>query len=196
MIYSKDDISKFYTKVVKENLEYGNINIPSMTGSQGEDSRIDIDLGGRIRRVLIDTNYDINVGDVTFIKVIDFKDTGSNLYWNDRGDLVQIFYFIPVGGSSNSKYYMVNSSELALAMAKMKMRRDARHKVIGWTKLDSKYYPIFKKIVQSFDQPGWKRFDITSVSIRTYDDKKYYKVKKTNGESFFLQRTGSKFYLN
>ena len=196
MIYSKNDISKFYSKVVKENLEYGNINIPSMRGSQGADSSIDIDLGGRIRRVLIETKYDINIDDVIIIKVIDFKDTGSNLYWNDKGDLVQIFYFIPVRGTSHSKYYMVNSSELALIMAKMKMRRDAKNKLIVWTNLDSKYYPIFKKVVQSFNKPGWKRFDVKSVSIRAYDSKKYYMVKKTNGETFFLQRTGSKFYLN
>ena len=197
MIYSKNDISKFYSKVVKENLEYGDINIPSMRGTQGVDSSIDINLGdGRVRRVLIETKYDINIDDVIIIKVVDFKDTGSNLYWNDKGDLVQSFYFIPVRGTSYSKYYMVNSSELALIMAKMKMRRDAKNKFIIWTNLDSKYYPIFKKIVQSFDKPGWKRFDVKSVSIRAYDSKKYYMVKKTNGETFFLQRTGSKFYLN
>lgn len=196
MIYTKNDISKFYSKVVKENLEHGDINIPSMRGIQGADSSIDINLGGRIRRVLIETKYDINIDDVIIIKVIDFKNTGSNLYWNDKGDLVQDFYFVPVRGTSHSKYYMVNSSELALVMAKMKMRRDARDKFIVWTSLDSKYYPIFKKIVQSFNKPGWKRFDIKSVSIRAYDGKRYYMVKKTNGESFFLKRTGSKFYLN
>lgn len=197
MIYSKKDIQKLYTKVVKENLEYGDINIPSMRGSQRADSSIDINLGGgRVRRVLIETNYDINIGDVTFIKVIDFKDTGSNIYWNDKGDLVQSFYFVPIKGSANSKYYMVNRSELDQIMAKMKMRRDARDKFIVWTNLDSKYYPIFKKVVQSFNKPGWKRFDIKSVSIRAYDSEKYYMVKKTNGETFFLKRTGSKFYLN
>lgn len=197
MIYTKNDISKFYSKVVKENLEYGDINIPSMGGSQGEDSRIDINLGdGRVRRVLIDTNYDINIGDVTFIKVIDFKDTGSNLYWNDKGELVQSFYFVPIKGSANSKYYMADQARFDQAMANRKMRGKIKCKVITWTELDSKYYPIFKKVVQSFNQPGWKRFDVKSVSIRAYDSKKYYMVKKTNGESFFLQRTGSKFYLN
>lgn len=196
MIYTKNDIAKFYTKVVKENLEYGDINIPSMRGTQGADSSIDINLGGRVRRVLLDSNYDIHIGDVTMVKVIDFKDTGSNLYWNDKGDLVQIFYFVPVRGTSYSKYYMVNSSELALIMAKMKMRRDARDKFIGWTGLDSKYYPIFKKVVQKFNLPGWKRFDIKSVSIRTYGDKKYYMVKKVNEDAFMLQRKGSKFYLD
>ena len=77
MIYSKNDISKFYSKVVKENLEYGDINIPSMRGTQGADSSIDINLGdGRVRRVLIETKYDINIDDVIIIKVVDFKDTG------------------------------------------------------------------------------------------------------------------------
>lgn len=197
MIYTKNDIFKLYSKVVKENLEYGDINIPSMGGSQGEDSRIDINLGdGRVRRVLIDTNYDINIGDVTFIKVIDFKDTGSNLYWNDKGDLVQSFYFVPIKGSANSKYYMADQARFDQAMANRKMRDKIKCKVIPWTDLDSKYYPVFKKIVQSFNKPGWKRFDIKSVSIRAYDSKKYYMVKKTNGETFFLKRTGSKFYLN
>lgn len=197
MIYTKNDISKFYSNVVKENLEYGDINIPSMGGSQGEDSRIDINLGdGRVRRVLIDTNYDINIGDVTFIKVIDFKDTGSDLYWNDKGDVVQSFYFVPIKGSANSKYYMADQAHFDQARANRKMRRDARNKFIVWTNLDSKYYSIFKKVVQSFNKPGWKRFDIKSVSIRADDGKKYYMVKKTNGETFFLKRTGSKFYLN
>ena len=81
-------------------------------------------------------------------------------------------------------------------MAKMKMRRDAKNKFIVWTNLDSKYYPIFKKIVQSFDKPGWKRFDVKSVSIRAYDSKKYYRVNKPNGDSFILKREGTKFYLN
>lgn len=198
MIYTKNDISKFYSNVVKENLEYGDINIPSMSGSQGEDSRIDINLGdGRVRRVLIDTIYDISIGNITVIKVIDFKDTGSNLYWNDKGDLVQDFYFVPVRGTSHSKYYMVNSSGLALVMAKIRTRYDIKYPIVNWTNIDSKYYLIFKKIVQSFNQPGWKRFDIKSVSIRAYDSKKYYMVKKTNGETFILTRKGTKFnYTN
>ena len=197
MIYTKDDISRFYTKVVKENLELGNINIPSMTGSQGEDSRIDINIGGgRIRRILIDSKYDIYLGNVTLIKVIDFMDNGSSLYWNDKGDLVQIFYFIPVKGSSKSKYFMANSSELALTIAKKKMRREAKRKVIPWTDLVSKYYSIIKKVVQKFNQPGWKRFDIKSVSTKDYGDKKHYIVRKTNGDCIILQRKGIKFYLD
>lgn len=198
MIYTKNDISKFYSKVVKENLEYGDINIPSMGGSQGEDSRIDINLGdGRVRRVLIDINYDINIGDVTFIKVIDFKDTGSNIYWNDKGELVQSFYFVPIKGSANSKYYMVNRSELVQATAKTRTRYDLKHPIVNWTNIDSKYYPIFKKVVQSFNQPGWKRFDISRVCVKDYDSKKYYKVIKSNGDSFILTRKGTKFnYTN
>lgn len=194
MIYTKNDISKFYTKVVKENLKYGDINIPSMRGNQGEDSRIDINLGGRIRRVLISSSYDIGLRDVTFIKVIDFMDTGSNLYWNDKGDLVQSFYFIPIKGSQYSKYYMVDRLQLDQIYYKIKNR--IKYEGTNWTELDSKYYPIFKRIVQKFNQPGWKRFDIKSVSIRTYGDKKYYMVKKPNGDSLGLQRKGSKFYLD
>lgn len=197
MIYTKNDISKFYSKVVKENLEYGDINIPSMRGTQGADSSIDINLGGRVRRVLLDTTYDISIGDITAIKVVDFKDTGSNLYWNDKGDLVQSFYFVPIKGSANSKYYMVNRSELVQVMAKIRTRYDIKHPIVNWTDTDSKYYPIFKKIVQSFNQLGWKRFDIRRVCVKDYDSKKYYKVIKSNGDSFILVRKGTKFnYTN
>ena len=192
MIYSKDDISKLYTKMVKETLEYGHINIPSMSGSQGEDSRIDINIGGRIRRILIDKIYEISIGDVILIKVIDFIDTGSNLYWNDRGDLVQSFYFIPIKGSSN--YYMADILDFDQIKVKRKMRREAKHSDTGWTNLDSKYYPIFKKIVQSFNIPGWKRFDIKSVSVKNYNGIKYYRVTKVNGGTILLKRKDTKFY--
>lgn len=194
MIYTKNDISKFYSKVVKENLEYGDINIPSMRGTQGADSSIDINLGGRVRRVLLDSKYDINIGDITAIKVIDFKDTGSNLYWNDKGDLVQSFYFIPIKGSSNSKYYMTDRLQLGLILAKIRTRYDIKHPIVNWTDIDSKYYPIFKKIVQSFNLPGWKRFDIKNVYIRPYDGIKYYMVKKPNGDSIGFQREKTRFY--
>lgn len=198
MIYTKNDISKFYSKVVKENLEYGDINIPSMRGTQGADSSVDINLGGgRVRRVLIDTTYDISIGDITVIKVIDFKDTGSNLYWNDRGDVVQSFYFVPIKGSANSKYYMANILDLDHIKTKVRTRYDIKHPIVNWTDIDSKYYPIFKKIVQSFNQLGWKRFDIRRVCVKNYDSKKYYKVIKSNGDSFILVRKGTKFnYTN
>ena len=197
MIYTKNDISKFYSKVVKENLEYGDINIPSMRGTQGADSSVDINLGGRVRRVLLDTTYDISIGDITVIKVIDFKDTGSNIYWNDKGDVVQSFYFVPIKGSAKSKYYMVNRSELVQVMAKIRTRYDIKHPIVNWTDIDSKYYPIFKKIVQSFNKLGWKRFDIRRVCVKDYDSKKYYKVIKSNGDSFILVRKGTKFnYTN
>lgn len=194
MIYTKNDISKFYTKVVKENLEYGQINIPSMRGSQGECSKVDINLGGRVRRILIDSNYDFCLGQVTFIKVIDFVDTGLDLYWNDKGDLVQSFYFIRIKGSS--KYYMVSPSDLDHIKTKIETRYDLRYPINHWTELDSKYYPIFKKVVQSFNQPGWKRFDIYNVTTKVYNGKKYYRVNKPNGDYLDIQRTNSKFYLD
>lgn len=196
MIYTKKDIQKFYTKMVKENLEYGDINIRSMSGSQGEDSRIDINLGGRIRRVLIYTIYDIDIHDVIFIKIIDFMDNGSGIYWNDKGDLVQKFCFVPIRGTSYSKYYMVDQVHFDQARAKRKMRDKNKYEVIDWTKLDSKYYPIFKKIVQSFNKPGWKSFDIINVTTKDYGDEKYYNVKKYNGKTIILTRKGTKFYLN
>lgn len=195
MIYSKKDISKVYTDIVKANLEYGYINIRSMGGSQGEDSRIDIDLGGgRVRRILIDSSFDLYLGELIFIKVIDFMDDCSTIYWNDRGDLIQSFYFIPIKGGSS--YYMADCSELVQIMAKMKVRSKTKNEATDWTKLDSKYYPIFKRVIQSFDIAGWKRFDIKSVSIRTYNGKRYYIVRKANGDSFRLQRHGTKFYLD
>lgn len=195
MIYSKNDISKFYSNVVKENLEYGDINIKSMSGSQGEDSRIDINLGGgRIRRILIDSNYDFCLGQVTFIKVIDFMDDGSTIYWNDKGDVVQSFYFIRIKGGSN--YYVASIRDIDHIKTKVKTRDDLRYQITNWTKLDSKYYPIFKKVVQKFNQPGWKRGDIINVTTRVYDGKKYYMLKKYSGNTIILRREGYKFYLD
>lgn len=95
MIYSKNDIQDFYTKVLNSYLAKGYmVNIRSMRGLQGEDARIDLVKDGQIVRIAHNTAYDINFREYYTVKVLGFEDYGSDVYWNGRGDTLEEYYFI------------------------------------------------------------------------------------------------------
>lgn len=196
MIYSKKDISKVYTDIVKVNLEYGYINTLSMNGTQGEDSRIDINIGvGRVRRVILDEKYIFPLGTIIYIQVIDFMDDDSRIYWNDNGDIVSTISFI--GNSDCETYYRVDSwSEVKEIINKSKQRSDISYYDIKEIELDSKYYGTIKSIVSRAGVIGWKKFNIKKVIRWTTETGSiYYKVIKPNGNYFTFYRHKSKFYF-
>lgn len=66
-------------------------------------------------------------------------------------------------------------------------------------KVDSKYYGLIKSIVSRFDIPGWKRFEIKSVTTwKNRDGSTNYLVVKPNGSTFRFYRTKDKilYYTN
>lgn len=193
MIYSKKDISKFYTNLVKEYLENGyDINIESMNGSQGEDSRIDMVKDGEVIRIILDQKYEMYIGTIDYIRIIRFEYDGSRIYWNERGQFLKTFNFLPA--KDNKNFYMVEYDDLGQIVQKI-IERD-NDPFDDWNDLSSKYYPIFKKVVQKFNQPGWKKFNITRVTTKVYNDIKCYRVFKSNGDNIDLWVDNYKFYLD
>jgi len=195
MIYSKEDISKFYTSLVQFYINLGYIvNIQSMRGSQGDDSRIDLVKGDQIVRIIVNSTCDIYIRTYYTVSVLRFRNTGTDLYWNHKAESSTNHYFLMAKDRTN--YYMVSEKRFNKIIETIRDRGRRKYKFPPYRELDSKYYQPLKKIVQNMNIPGWKRFDIKSVSIRTYGDKRYYMVKKPNGDSLGLQRKGSKFYLD
>lgn len=112
MIYSKNDISKFYTNSLNTYLTEGyTVNITSMSGSQGEDAKIDLVKGDYVVRILADSEYVIGFGDIYKILVLSYKNTGSDLYWNNRGNILDEYYFIRTKDRRN--YRIADEDEVA-----------------------------------------------------------------------------------
>lgn len=197
----KDLVTKA-TNITGDYIKNGWIFNPgTMGGSQGEMLKVDLtkDFEGGPATVRISITKSFFYLDDYYRFTVESFDTGfdpssSTILWNGKGFTgLDEYYGIKRDGSI---YYMGTKADIDNAGRRKQQRWDYKTFNCPPKEVDSKYYPIFKKIVQSFNKPGWKRFDIKSVSIRADDSKKYYMVKKTNGESFFLKRTGSKFYLN
>ena len=111
MIYSKNDIQDFYTKVLNSYLAKGYmVNIRSMRGCQGDDARIDLVKDGQVVRIIHDTVYDIDFGEYYTVKALGFKDNGSDMYWSFRGDTLEEYYFIRTKDRRN--YQMADEDEV------------------------------------------------------------------------------------
>ena len=111
MIYSKNDIQDFYTKVLNSYLTKGYmVNIRSMRGSQGEDAKIDLVKDGQVVRIILNTVYDIDLGEYYTVKALGFKDNGSDIYWSFRGDTLEEYYFIRTKDRRN--YQMADEEEV------------------------------------------------------------------------------------
>ena len=162
-----------------------------MNGSQGEDSRIDLVKDKEVIRIIFDKKYEMYIGIIYYIRIIKFEYDGSKIYWNERGQFLKTFNFLKARDGKN--YYMVDYDGLGMVIKKI-MERDI-DPFEDWKDISSKYYPIFKKVVQKFNQPGWKRFDIKSVFTKTYNGKKYYRVFKSHDDYIDLVVGDYKFYL-
>ena len=103
MIYSKKDIRSFYTNQIMKYLQDGyEINIESMNGSQGEDSKIDLIKDEEVIRIILDRRYEMYVGTMFYIRIIRFEYDGSTIYWNDRGQFIKTFNFLNAKDGKNT----------------------------------------------------------------------------------------------
>lgn len=192
MLYSKEDISKFYTSLVSTYINLGYIvNIQSMRGSQGDDSKIDLVKGAQIVRIKINSIHDIYVRTYYVVSVLRFRNTGTDLYWNHKAESSTNHYFLMANDRTN--YYMVSEKRFnkIIETIRTRDRRNGQYKT--YNELDSKYYQPMKKIVQNMNIPGWKRFNIKSVRIRTVDGTTYYLVSKQDGQRFGIKRVFNGF---
>lgn len=195
MIYSKDDISKFYTSLVSTYINLGYIvNIQSMPGSQGEDSKIDLVKGDQIVRIIVNSTHDMYVRTYYTVSVLRFRNTGTDLYWNHKAESSTNHYFLRAKDRTN--YYMVSEKRFNKIIETIRDGGRRKHKFPPYRELDSKYYQLLKKIVQNMNIPGWKRFNIKSVSTRTVDGTTYYSVKKSNGDCLRIKRVFNGFILD
>ena len=118
MIYSKNDIQDFYTKVLNSYLAKGYmVNIRSMRVSHGDDAKIDLVKDGQVVRIIHDTAYDINFREYYTVKALGFKDYGSDVYWSPRGDILEEYYFIRTRDRRN--YKMADEEEVNLLKSRL-----------------------------------------------------------------------------
>lgn len=179
-------------------------NPGTMGGSQGEMVRVDLtkdfEGGPATVRISITKSY-IYLDDYYRFTVESF-DTGfdpnsSTILWNGKGlTVLDEYYGIKRDGSI---YYMGTKADIKNADDRQRQRRDYKTFNCPRKKVDSKYYGLIRSIVSRFDIPGWKRFDIKSVT--TWKNKAgstNYKVVKNNGRTLQFYRTKDKilFYTN
>lgn len=192
MIYSKDDISKFYTSLVQFYINLGfTINIQSMRGSQGDDSKIDLVKGDQIVRIIVNSIHDMYVRTYYVVSVLRFRNTGTDLYWNHKAESSTNHYFLKAKDRTN--YYMVSEKRFNKIIETIRTRGRRKYKLPTYRELDSKYYQPLKKIVQNMNIPGWKRFNIKDVSTRTVDGTTYYLFSKSDGQRFGIKRVFNGF---
>lgn len=123
MLYSSSDIQRAYTHMVQSCLNDGfDINILSMAGSQGDESRIDLVKDGIVKRFIYSTKYQRFFGSIPYIQIMEFDNDGSRIYWNQKGRVIKTFNFIKARDDKN--YYMVNDNELDEIVHKIIIRED------------------------------------------------------------------------
>lgn len=200
----KDLVTKA-TRITGNYIKNGWILNPStMGGSQGEMVRVDLtkDFEGGPATVRISITKSYFYVDDYYRFMVESFDTGfdsssSTILWNGKGFKGRDEYYgIKRDGSI---YYMGTKADIKKAEDRQRQRWDYKSFNDPTKQVDSKYYGLIKSIVSRFDIPGWKRFEIKSVT--TWKNKAgstNYLVVKPNGSIFRFYRTKDKilFYSN
>lgn len=175
MIYTKKDIEKEFNRLVKVQLDHGaTINPWTMNGSQGEIAKIDFINSNHIERLKFTKEYqDIfnRIGDdVMFrIELLGFKNDPSvtidsnTILWDHNGEVLVRFNYIQV---DRNRFIWMNDRMYQEAIRVKKARR-FKMPMEGITELDSKYYPIFCKIISRLRIPGFIRVNPTMIRCIT-----------------------------
>lgn len=176
------------------------LNSSTMGGSQGEMVRVDLtkdfEAGPATIRISITKTYR-GLDDYYRFTVESF-DTGfdpssSTILWNGKGiTVLEEYYRIKRDGSI---YYIGTEADADNARRRKQQRWEYTSFNYPTKKVDSKYYGTIRSIVSRFDVPGWKRFNIKSVTTwKNRAGSTNYLVVKPNGSTFRFCRTGSNIY--
>lgn len=183
MIYTKKDIQQEFTRLTQVMINHGcMVNPWTMHGSQSEEiAKIDFVRNNHIERLIFSKVYEdifnhIGVSERIYrIELLAFKvnpddamDTNMIL-WNHEGEVLLRFNFIPIG---DDRYIFMDDRMYQDALKTKKGRRDPKWS-IGSKKLDSKYYPIFCRIIRKLGVTGFIRINpekIRSITENTRRD--------------------------
>lgn len=199
----KDLVTKA-TNITGDYIKNGWILNPStMGGSQGEIVRVDLtkdfEAGPATIRISIIRNY-IHGDNYRFL--IESFNTGfdpssSIVLWTGKGlTVLEEYYGIKRDGSI---YYMGTEADINRAYRKHVQRWNYKSFNDPTKDVDTKYYDLIRSIVSRFDIPGWRRFNIKSVTTwRNRAGSTNYLVVKSNGRTFQFYRAKDHilFYSN
>lgn len=197
---TKDLVTRI-SETTRNYLDNGWIFNPgTMGGSQGEMVRIDLfkdfEVGPTTIRLVLDKVYrDFDYYYRFTIEKFDMDYSTDKLdtLWNGEGIYVlDEYYGIKEDGSM---FYMGTEDDIRKAWTKHKDRWMYKTFDYPRSEVSSKYYDLIRSIVSRFDVPGWKRFNIKSVT-KWMDESgsTNYMVRKPNGTYFKFYRNGSKIY--
>lgn len=202
------ELKDLVTKVTNTTGNYINngwiLNPSTMGGSQGEMVRVDLtkdfEAGPATIRISINKTYR-GLYDYYRFRVesfhTGFDPSSSTIIWNCKGlTVLEEYYGIKMDGSI---YYMGTEADIKQAANKHVQRWNYKSFNYPTKEVDSKYYDLIRSIISRFDIPGWKRFNIKSVT--TWKNKAgstNYMVLKPNGRSLQFYRTKDHicFYTN
>lgn len=171
-IIKREDIDKCYTKIIEKYISDGYwVHTRTMSGSQGEDSKIDITNGKHILRIWMDTHSCENIGneedwlltDVIRIYIEEFDNYKASTLWCKRGNMLESITFYRIG-SKNFAYTMDETECEKLLMIninRMKLRR--RGTFSNWKKINYNPDTIIKIVNSRKGFKSCKKKDIKCV---------------------------------
>ena len=198
----KDLVTRI-SEITRNYLNNGWIFNPgTMEGSQGEKIRIDLfknfeagPITLRIALVKVYRSFDDYYRFTIERFERDYTTDGFSSLWNGSGIYILDEYY----GISKNGSIFYGGTEANIKAAWTKHGDRLAYKTFDYPHKDisSKYYDLIRSIVSKFDVPGWKRFQIKSVtSWKNEAGSINYMVKKPNGSYFKFYRTGSKIYYH
>lgn len=102
---NKDGISRVCTAKIAELLSAGyQINPWTMSGSQGENAKVDLTNGSEIIRVLIETSYEFPIGEIVTITIGRVVEHGGLTIWNHRLEVCSQIKFAQIAEDYYTTY--------------------------------------------------------------------------------------------
>lgn len=171
------DINRRYTEIVAEYIGKGyTINSASMSGSQGETSKVDLTNGSEIIRVMVDTFSDweagiegveIIVGRALDHDVVPHSNSGWGTIWNNRIEILNQERFYKIGEDRRHGTYYGTESEAKHAHEVKLSRYIARESSRKTANLTDKAMGIAKRIIRR--KFGVKRICESDVKVSKYN---------------------------
>ena len=152
------DVNKRYTEIVAEYIGKGyTINSASMSGSQGETSKVDLTNGSEIIRVMVENFSDweaviegveIIVGRALDPDVVPHSNSGWATIWNNRLEILNQERFCKIGEDRRHGTYYGTEAEAKAARAKKLSRYIARESSRKTENLTDKAMEIAKRVIR------------------------------------------------
>ena len=157
---NKDDISRIYTSKIAELLSAGyQINPWTMSGSQGEIAKVDLTNGSEIIRVLIETSYELPIGEIVTITIGRVVEQGGLTIWNHRLKVCSQIKFAQIA----EDYYTTYDEGVKIS----EKRAQRLYNCVNWpsSELDGAYKRIAWRWIRR--KPGMKSCQLRDIESMT-----------------------------